>query len=61
MDHPVVHVSQQDAAAYCMFIGKRLPTEDEWEYASRGGLRGIVSDIFRRYPFLNYGPAYMGI
>ncbi len=39
-EHPVVHLSQQDAAAYCMFIGKRLPTEDEWEFASRGGLKG---------------------
>jgi formylglycine-generating enzyme required for sulfatase activity len=51
-NHPINCVNWEQADAYCSWVGKRLPTEEEWGWAARGAERGTA------YPWGNEAPTY---
>ncbi|GGF94045.1 hypothetical protein GCM10007304_04830 [Rhodococcoides trifolii] len=63
-DHPVTHVSRRDAWAFCAWSGTTLPTEEQWEFAARGGLEqqpfpwGAEEDLTRMNTWAGEFPGF---
>jgi serine/threonine-protein kinase len=46
MNYPIVNITPEEAEAYASWLGKRLPTEEEWEYAARGSNIGTTKYFY---------------